>query len=352
MVRLARTAFYLPRGQRGDRRVAAPDEDAFTLMATAFERAVDGLERSKGPVRVEWLGAEGPDLDWAIPVLVGSPCQVARFPGSALALREACERAERESEGLTLVVGSRLLEEPSDPAGTSSQPTAHDGGFAWAFAPSGTRDVSELLAMLPREESSAVDAVVSLALELPGPRSASIGDGLGGEGRPIAPAPSTETDSPSDRLRSVSEGAYVPRPRYLEHLPSRWRFVGEQCGACGAVTFPTRGRCRACGRTEGLGARELPRDGAVVVATTVIGRGGQPTEFDPLVEAFGPYQVVLTELAPGARVPLQVTDAVPGEIRIGDRVDTQLRRLYAMEGEWRYGRKAVPAVRPAGRWAP
>ncbi len=88
--------------------------------------------------------------------------------------------------------------------------------------------------------------------------------------------------------------------------------------------------------------RDPPRDGAVVVAATVIGKGGQPTEFDPQVDALGSYGVVLAEFAPGVRLTLQVTDSAPDGVRIGDRVGTRLRRLYPMEGEWRYGRKAVP----------
>jgi uncharacterized OB-fold protein len=149
---------------------------------------------------------------------------------------------------------------------------------------------------------------------------------------------------------AVSEGAYVPRPRYLENLPSRWRFVADSCATCGAFTFPARGVCRTCGRSDGLRSVPLPRDGIEVVATTVIGPGGQPTEFDPQVETLGPYEVLLAELVPGVRVTLQVSDAAPGSLRIGDRVDTRLRRLYAMDGEWRYGRKAVPrAARPGTR---
>jgi uncharacterized OB-fold protein len=77
---------------------------------------------------------------------------------------------------------------------------------------------------------------------------------------------------------------------------------------------------------------------------TTIGRGGQPTEFDPMVDAVGPYQVAIVELAPGSRATLQVSDAAPGALKIGDRVSTRLRRLYPMEGEWRYGRKALPLV--------
>lgn len=86
----------------------------------------------------------------------------------------------------------------------------------------------------------------------------------------------------------------------------------------------------------------LPRDGGEVVAATSIGPGGQPTEFDEQVATMGSYSVVLVELMRGARVTLQATDSRPGELEIGSRVATRLRRLYPMEGEWRYGRKAVP----------
>jgi uncharacterized OB-fold protein len=142
----------------------------------------------------------------------------------------------------------------------------------------------------------------------------------------------------------VSQGAYVPRPRYLENLPSRWRFAGERCGSCGAVTFPARGRCRQCAASDHLEAILLPRDGGEVIASTIIRPGGQPTEFDEQVESSGPYGVVLVELAPGVRVTLQVADAPVGDVGIGALVGTRLRRLYPMEGEWRYGRKAVPLV--------
>jgi uncharacterized OB-fold protein len=147
-------------------------------------------------------------------------------------------------------------------------------------------------------------------------------------------------------LASVSEGAYVPRPRYLENLPSRWRFLAEVCGNCHGTTFPARGVCRRCGRSDTLTPLQLPYDGGRVVAVTTVGKGGQPTEFDAQVEALGPYDVALVELARAMRVTLQVTDSVAGELRVGDRVNTLLRRLYPMEGEWRYGRKAVPVISP------
>ncbi|HZY91568.1 MAG TPA: hypothetical protein VFG07_02155 [Thermoplasmata archaeon] len=157
--------------------------------------------------------------------------------------------------------------------------------------------------------------------------------------------------TPNDRpfalavdLEAVSEGAYVPRPRYVENLPSRWRFAAEECGGCGKVTFPRRGYCRHCRRTEGLQRVELPREGLTVEAVTTVAPGAQPTEFDPQVAASGSYSVALVDLTRGARATLQVSDAPRGSLRVGDRVATRLRRLYPMEGAWRYGRKAVPLL--------
>lgn len=347
-MRLVRAGLYLPIGLRDGRRVVAPDEDRFTLVATALERAVGGLALPAGPIRVEWLGEDGPDIDEAVPRVLGAPAEVVRSPGSSSALREACERARHEGERTSILVGHAILGPLPEPPRSSSDAPAHDGAFAFVFGPQGSLEVSELLEAIP-EDAAPLPAAIGLhhALAERAPGAVWVGDWEEGSlpTRPAGPDPG----SLPDRLRSVSEGAYVPRPRYLETLPSRWRFVAEECEACRAITFPVRRRCRVCGRTEGLGARELPREGGAVVAATTIGRGGQPTEFDPVVETFGPYQVVLVELAPGARVPLQVTDAAPGEVRIGDRVNTLLRRLYAMEGEWRYGRKAVPVRTPATR---
>jgi len=158
----------------------------------------------------------------------------------------------------------------------------------------------------------------------------------GTEARPAGPRPAPEV------VRAVSEGAYVPRPRYLENLPSRWRLVADRCNECGAVTFPQRGRCRGCGRSDRLASEELPREGTVL-ASTVVAPGAHPTEFDALVEAAGPYGVVLAEVLPNVRLTLQVADGTGVSLPVGRRITTELRRLYPMEGEWRYGRKALDA---------
>jgi hypothetical protein len=55
---------------------------------------------------------------------------------------------------------------------------------------------------------------------------------------------------------------------------------------------------------------------------------------------------VLAEMAPGVRVTLQVTDHGPEPLSPGSRITTELRRLYPMEGEWRYGQKALAERAP------
>ncbi len=142
---------------------------------------------------------------------------------------------------------------------------------------------------------------------------------------------------------TVSQGAFVPIPRDEEARPARWRFMADRCGACGRLTFPSRGRCRHCRRGDRLVSEPLPLDGAKVVAATWIGPGGQPTEFDAQVAVSGAYGVVLAELAPDVTVTLSVADADPSEVVIGARVDSRLRRLYEIDDGWRYGRKAVPS---------
>lgn len=84
-----------------------------------------------------------------------------------------------------------------------------------------------------------------------------------------------------------------------------------------------------------------------MAAVTTIAPGAQPTEFDPLAAARGPYDVVLVEFLDGVRLTLQVADGTAGSVHVGDRVGTTFRRLYPMDGAWRYGRKALPTAKPA-----
>jgi uncharacterized OB-fold protein len=141
---------------------------------------------------------------------------------------------------------------------------------------------------------------------------------------------------------TVSEGAYVPRATYLRNLRSRWRLEADECGYCGAISFPARGVCRKCGRADRLTVRNLPRRDVKIAAITTIAPGAQPSEFDPQVEQRGAYSVAIVEPVEGVRLTTQLTDVGGETPRIGDRLDLELRRLYFTEGGWRYGLKAVP----------
>jgi uncharacterized OB-fold protein len=198
-----------------------------------------------------------------------------------------------------------------------------------------------LSAEAPPGEEVAVAFLRGEATEFLGLRRTGPVRWIGPTGFPAASGAPSPPHLPDDLLRAVSEGAHVPRPRYVENLPSRWRFAADRCSACGTISFPRRGRCRQCGAREGLAEFELPREGTVE-ASTVVAPGAQPTEFDPLVARTGAYGVVLVKLSDGARATLMVADGTNSPLPIGNRVGTQLRRLYPIEGEWRYGRKAVP----------
>jgi uncharacterized OB-fold protein len=162
----------------------------------------------------------------------------------------------------------------------------------------------------------------------------------GGDARAEPPGMVIAPDLP------VAQGAYVPWPRYAEGTLAHWNLGAERCTDCGALTFPPRGRCRPCEKTTALTPVRLDPGSGRVVASTRIGPGGQPTEFDDQVAREGPYGVVVVEFEGGVRATLQVADHSGGPLPIGTPVGTEIRRAYPMEGRWRYARKAVPRPPP------
>ncbi|HXY46867.1 MAG TPA: hypothetical protein VEK13_03080 [Thermoplasmata archaeon] len=343
MGHLARAAAYLAAWSSDGRRAPGPDEDLFTILATALERANDGRGDLARPVEIEVDAPIPESMDWAFGAIVGSPATIVHVALGPDSFATALRRAEEGEEGDRIALVASWSADPPDSASLArSRGGAGTGAAAFLFQPGPGRKVSAE-PVRSGSEGSSLGTAFELYQRTSGLSGVSwVGDWKAdpGQGRPGDPARLARyRDRP---ISVVSEGAYVPRPRYRDSLPSRWRFAAERCPDCSKVTFPSRGSCRSCGNLEGLVPILLPRDGLEVIATTVIGPGGQPTEFDPQVAEWGPYEVLLVELAPGARATLQLTDAEPGSVRIGDRVDTRLRRLYPMEGEWRYARKAVP----------
>jgi len=256
--------------------------------------------------------------------------------------RGGLQVVSRAAAPVLLAVWAKTV--PGMPVGQSSSEPPDLGPAASVPVALGLYDLARrlkdgehgLLATIPGEETHFIGLARTGATQWTGAWAADLPPG-----RPAPPS-----GGRVDVDHAVSEGAYVPRARYLENLASRWRFVADRCSACGTLTFPARGACRACRSSTGLEPVRLARSGTVE-ASTVVAPGAQPTEFDPLVERSGAYGVVLVALAPGLRVTLQVADRGPEVIPVGSRVTTELRRLYPMEGEWRYGRKAVaPTAAP------
>lgn len=338
MAGLEAGSVYLPGFVRDGQRAAGADEDSFTLVATALER-LPTLDPSGPPAqRVHLVGSYPPVVEWGVSALLGHPVDLATHGGGSEGLREAWAQIEGSLPTAfpQLLVAAELPER--EPVGTRS----HHGAGAVALRIGAGRSLTTEERSLLLGGPDAVSAARALLASQGGGSSA---PPAGATRAPLTFGPAGPfIEAP---LAAVSEGAYVSRARYLEELPSRWRLMAEQCGRCGSLTFPARGICRSCSARQGLTPSPLPRDGGRVVATTTIGTGGQPTEFDLQVATLGAYGVVLAEFAPGVRLTLQVTDAAPGELSIGAHVGTRLRRLYPMEGEWRYGRKAVPLERPA-----
>ncbi|HEY3182070.1 MAG TPA: OB-fold domain-containing protein [Gaiellaceae bacterium] len=91
------------------------------------------------------------------------------------------------------------------------------------------------------------------------------------------------------------------------------RLVAGRCGGCGALTFPLRAQCPACG-----GAVErtlLPARGTLWTWTT---QGFEPKPpYVPDDGEFEPYSVGYVEFEGYLRVEGRLTEADPERVRIG-----------------------------------
>ena len=352
-LRCATVALRLP-GRSNEGRPSG-DQDTFTLVVAAA-RGLAARRDLATATAITVVGVEPESIARLLPQALGIP------PPANLVITS---RGESSPEALTMPFGAagpmpQLVLIASLGSRTEGEAPAglalwleSGPGFALRAAPPGSRvDRSGLLWLRPAAEATAqspstlwqpvVDGPV-LSVE-PGPC-----EFLGWE-ESGSPAPSgPEIDESSARSEesgasAVSQGAYVPRPTYLDSLPSRWRLTADRCGHCGSLTFPQRNRCRACGRGDRLAGEAMGAESARIEAITTVGAGGQPTEFDDQVAREGSYDVAVVELSEGMRGTFQLTDVVPGRSRPGDRVRFELRRLYRMDDEWRYGLKAVPLL--------
>ena len=92
------------------------------------------------------------------------------------------------------------------------------------------------------------------------------------------------------------------------------RLVAATCGACGAVTFPVRERCPACGSAD-VAETLLPEQGTLWTWTT---QGFEPKSPPYLPDGeFAPFAVGYVEFPGYLRVEGRLTESDPDRLRIG-----------------------------------
>jgi uncharacterized OB-fold protein len=391
---IAAVALVWPAGRLDGSPIDGPDEDAFTL-------AVEAIGRLPSPAfppsiaRLRPFGTLAPHRVSDLAGAVGHPAArvEGRRPLSEVweALVDRSDRGQEGSEIVVLVCPSpAVFEPPREANGAAVAILRTREGTRRVLGPAPVPEGNDPSVLAP----SALEllgfgpgAAPTLRRDLGGAPDEPVGPGMWAlslwsaltdrSGKPllfVAGAPGTRalfglTGAPpaasgeipprpdghawkdraawlaraSEEPPTLSEGAYVPRPTYLAQRPSHWRLAAVRCSNCRRITFPVRSHCRHCGMSATLEPIELPHRDLRVDAVTVVHQGAQPTEFDRQAVATGSYAVVIAEAAADARVTVQLADATPESVHIGDRVDLVLRRLIPMEGEWRYGLKAIPA---------
>ncbi|WP_433472302.1 OB-fold domain-containing protein [Spirillospora sp. CA-142024] len=135
-----------------------------------------------------------------------------------------------------------------------------------------------------------------------------------------------------------------PEPPYappmLRSAEWKYAFVAGRCAACGSRHLPPADVCREC-RHAGPMEPEPMADVAGTIATFTI---------DHLAYSLSPPTVMaVVDFDGGGRMRCELTDADPGSLRIGDRVEMSFRRTRTARGVHNYFWKARPARRAAAR---
>ncbi len=124
--------------------------------------------------------------------------------------------------------------------------------------------------------------------------------------------------------------------RGYREYPQRYRYEAAVCDGCGKWHFPPRLICDAC-KSETFTPRAMRRTGTILTHTVV----------HAAASAFAdqaPYAVAIVEMDDGPRVTMQVVDWRTGELKSGQRVKLEFRRISEAgpAGTITYGYKAVP----------
>ncbi|MCY3965689.1 MAG: OB-fold domain-containing protein [Acidobacteria bacterium] len=130
-----------------------------------------------------------------------------------------------------------------------------------------------------------------------------------------------------------------PDPKRPAAPPSyraeRWKFafVGSRCTNCGTANLPPQRVCVECDSVDETEPESFA-DAAAQVATY--------TQDNLAYSLQPPVVVAMLDFDQGGRLPCQLTDIDPHNIRIGDRVEMTFRCLHTAEGIHNYFWKARP----------
>lgn len=126
--------------------------------------------------------------------------------------------------------------------------------------------------------------------------------------------------------------AFASVPTMVREERQNFRLYGQQCGQCGAVSYPRRHLCWKCSSSE-LRDHKIARRGRVFTFTQ-----------DHLVPSPDPPTVmVAADLDGGGRFYAQLTDADPAAVAFGTPVELTMRRIHEGEDFVNYFWKFRPA---------
>ncbi|MGB7295425.1 MAG: Zn-ribbon domain-containing OB-fold protein [Candidatus Aminicenantales bacterium] len=129
----------------------------------------------------------------------------------------------------------------------------------------------------------------------------------------------------------------MPTPsRNWREIPQRYRLEAGKCKNCGFIAFPPRSVCPRC-HSRAFETITLA-DAGKIVTFTIIRVPPQPFSDQ------APYAVGIVDLDDGVRLTGQIVDCAFEELKIGQRVKIEFRKVYeeGAAGVIYYGYKFVP----------
>lgn len=148
---------------------------------------------------------------------------------------------------------------------------------------------------------------------------------------------------PVDPLDVLRSRGFVPTDELVPNASpvQIWRegkdlvgLVAQKCNSCSSIQYPRRRVCRECREKDDFTDFPLSRKGEVFTYTV-----------DHLFPSpYGATAMAVVDLEGGGRIFTQVTDFLPGSLRIGLPVELCLRRLHQGGGFNNYFWKARPMI--------